>query len=133
MIRGEGGEAEALAADVTREAECAALVAECVKRHGRIDVLHNNVGIGGGDAGPAHVSEEAWDRILAVNLKSVIFPCKHALPVMREQKGGAIMNVSSIAAVCATPRSPTRSRRPASTPTPRRSRSATRSTASART
>ena len=74
-----------------------------MKRHGRIDVLHNNVGIGGGDAGPAHVSEEAWDRILAVNLKCVIFPCKHVLPVMREQKGGAITNVSSIAAICVTP------------------------------
>ena len=103
MIRAEGGFAEALCADATREDDCAALVAECVKRHARIDVLHNNVGIGGGDAGPAHVSEEAWDRILSVNLKSVIFPCKHVLPVMREQRGGAITNVSSVAAVCVTP------------------------------
>ena len=103
MIRAEGGEAVALYADATREDDCAALVDECVKRHGRIDVLHNNVGIGGGDAGPAHVSEEAWDRILSVNLKSVIFPCKHVLPVMREQQGGAITNVSSIAAICVTP------------------------------
>ena len=103
MIRGEGGEAEAVCADATREADCAALVADCVRRSGRIDVLHNNVGIGGGDDGPAHVTEEAWDRILAVNLKSVVFPCKHVLPVMREQKGGAITNVSSIAAVCVTP------------------------------
>jgi len=103
MIRSEGGLADALCADATSEADCAALVAGCVKRHARIDVLHNNVGIGGGDAGPAHVSEEAWDRILAVNLKSVVFPCKHVLPVMREQKSGAITNVSSVAAVCATP------------------------------
>ncbi len=103
MIRAEGGEAEAACADATLEADCAALVATCVKRHGRIDVLHNNVGIGGGDASPSHVNEEAWDRILAVNLKSVVFPCKHVLPVMREQKGGAITNVSSIAAICATP------------------------------
>lgn len=103
MIRAEGGLAEAFCADATREDDCAELVAECVKRHARIDVLHNNVGIGGGDAGPAHVTEEAWDRILSVNLKSVIFPCKHALPVMREQRGGAITNVSSIAAVCVTP------------------------------
>jgi len=103
MIRAEGGLAEARCADATREDDCAALVAECVERHARIDVLHNNVGIGGGDAGPAHVSEEAWDRILSVNLKSVIFPCKHVLPVMREQRGGAITNVSSVAAVCVTP------------------------------
>jgi len=103
MIRGEGGEAAAFAADATRESDCAAFVADCVSRWGRIDVLHNNVGIGGGDASPTQVNEEAWDRILAVNLKSVVFPCKHALPVMREQKGGAITNVSSIAAICVTP------------------------------
>jgi NAD(P)-dependent dehydrogenase (short-subunit alcohol dehydrogenase family) len=103
MIRAEGGDAVAWCGDATRESDCAALVAECAKRHARIDVLHNNVGVGGGDAGPAHVSEEAWDRILAVNLKSVIFPCKHVLPVMREQRGGAITNVSSIAAICVTP------------------------------
>jgi NAD(P)-dependent dehydrogenase (short-subunit alcohol dehydrogenase family) len=77
-------------------------MAECARRHGRIDLLHNNVGIGGGDAGPAHVREEDWDRILSVNLKSVVFPCKHVLPVMRAQGGGSIVNVSSIAAVCAT-------------------------------
>jgi len=103
QIRAEGFEASAALADATREADCAALIADCVRRHGRIDVLHNNVGIGGGDAGPANVSEEAWDQILAVNLKSVVFPCKHVLPVMREQQGGAITNVSSIAAVCSTP------------------------------
>jgi NAD(P)-dependent dehydrogenase (short-subunit alcohol dehydrogenase family) len=100
QIRGEGGEATAVEADATREAE--ALISLCVTRHGRIDVLHNNVGIGGGDAGPAHVTEEDWDRILAVNLKSVVFPCKHVLPVMRAQQGGSIINVSSIAAVCST-------------------------------
>jgi NAD(P)-dependent dehydrogenase (short-subunit alcohol dehydrogenase family) len=103
MIHDEDGEAEALGADATREAEVAALMADCARRHGRIDVLHNNVGIGGGDAGPMHVSEEAWDRILAVNLKSVVLPCKHVLPVMRAQRGGVITNISSIAAVCATP------------------------------
>jgi NAD(P)-dependent dehydrogenase (short-subunit alcohol dehydrogenase family) len=103
MIRAEGGQAEAMRADATREVECAALVDECVERCGRIDVLHNNVGIGAGDASPSHVTEEAWDRILGVNLKSVIFPCKCVLPVMRAQKGGAITNVSSIAAVCSTP------------------------------
>jgi NAD(P)-dependent dehydrogenase (short-subunit alcohol dehydrogenase family) len=103
MIHDEDGEAEAVGADATREADCAALVADCVRRHGRIDVLHNNVGIGGGDAPPSQVTEEAWDRILGVNLKSVILPCKHVLPVMREQRGGAITNISSIAAVCATP------------------------------
>lgn len=101
-IREEGGEASAHAADATREAEVEELMAACHSRHGRIDILHNNVGIGGSDAGPAHVTEEAWDRILGVNLKSAIFPCKHVLPVMREQRSGAIVNISSIAAVCST-------------------------------
>src|SRR5690606_5712419 len=72
QIRAEGGGAEAVEADATREDDCAALFARCVAAHGRIDVLHNNVGIGGGDAGPAHVDLEAWDRILHVNLKSVV-------------------------------------------------------------
>jgi NAD(P)-dependent dehydrogenase (short-subunit alcohol dehydrogenase family) len=103
MIRAEGGAADAMTADATSEADCEVLVATCVDHYRRIDVLHNNVGIGSGDAPPMHVREDAWDQILAVNLKSVIFPCKHVLPVMRAQKGGAITNVSSIAAVCSTP------------------------------
>ncbi len=102
MIREEGGSASAFRADATGEPDCESLVRATVDAHGRIDVLHNNVGIGGGDAGPAHVKEEAWDRILEVNLKSVILPCKHVLPVMRNQRSGSIINVSSVAAVCST-------------------------------
>jgi len=101
-IESEGGEASAFDADATREDDCRALMAACVDRYGRIDILHNNVGIGGGDAGPAHLEEADWDRILQVNLKSVILPCKHVLPVMREQRAGVITNISSIAAVCST-------------------------------
>jgi NAD(P)-dependent dehydrogenase (short-subunit alcohol dehydrogenase family) len=89
-------------ADAISEDDCRNLVRGCLDLHGRIDVLHNNVGIGGGDAGPAHIGEEEWDHILAVNLKSVVFPCKHTLPVMREQRSGSIVNISSIAAVCST-------------------------------
>ena len=102
-IESEGGVAVAHEADATSESACIALIARGVELYGRIDVLHNNVGIGGGDSGPAHLDEDAWDRILQVNLKSVILPCKHVLPVMRRQRSGAIVNVSSIAAVCATP------------------------------
>lgn len=101
-IQKEGGEASAVEADATDEEHCRALVQGCLDLHGRIDVLHNNVGIGGGDAGPAHIGEAEWDRILAVNLKSVVFPCKYALPPMREQRSGSIVNISSIAAVCST-------------------------------
>ena len=102
QISKQGGSATAFEADATREADCAAFVRAAMDAHGRVDILHNNVGIGGGDAGPAHVTEDAWDEILAVNLKSVVFPCKHALPVMREQRSGSIVNISSVAAVCST-------------------------------
>lgn len=105
MISDEGAAhaAVALEADATAQADCRRVMDAVVERWGRIDVLHNNVGIGGGDTGPAHLDEDAWDRILSVNLKSVVMPCKFVLPVMRGQQSGAITNVSSIAAVCATP------------------------------
>lgn len=98
MIDEAGGEAYALQADVTRAAEAAAIVAEALARLGRLDILVNNVGIGGGDA-PAHVAEEAaFDRILSVNLKGTWLVTKAALGVMREQRSGAIVNISSLAA-----------------------------------
>lgn len=102
MIEAEGGRAVAIEADATSDSACAALVKDCLETHGRVDILHNNVGIGGADAGPAHIEEESWDHILSVNLKSVIFPCKAVLPTMREKRSGAIVNISSIAAVCST-------------------------------
>jgi len=98
MIVAEGGVASALQADVTRAADCEQIVNEAVARLGRLDILVNNVGIGGGD-GPVHKVEEiAFDRILAVNLKGMWMVTKAALAVMREQHGGAIVNVSSLAA-----------------------------------
>jgi len=102
MVRERTPEAQCrvIAADVTREDDCAGFVAETTRCFGRIDVLHNNVGIGRGDAGPTHMTEAAWDAIHTTNLKGVMFACKHALPVMREQHSGVITNISSIAAVC---------------------------------
>jgi NAD(P)-dependent dehydrogenase (short-subunit alcohol dehydrogenase family) len=101
IIAKEGGEAAAERADVTRDEDCRALVAACIARWGRLDVLHNNVGTGRGDAGPAHITDEAWDAIFEVNVKGALHTCRHALPVMRRQEAGVILNVSSIAAVCA--------------------------------
>jgi NAD(P)-dependent dehydrogenase (short-subunit alcohol dehydrogenase family) len=100
MIEKEGGQAIAERADITRDEDCAALVASCVSRWGRVDVLHNNVGIGAGDAGPTHITDEAWELIFSVNVKGAMHTCRHALPVMRKQESGVILNVSSIAAVC---------------------------------
>jgi NAD(P)-dependent dehydrogenase (short-subunit alcohol dehydrogenase family) len=101
LIAGEGGVALALRADVTSEEDCRLIARTAVDSFGRIDVLHNNVGIGTGDAGPVHLEAEVWDRIHDVNLKGTFLTCKHVLPVMREQGSGAIVNISSIAAVCA--------------------------------
>ncbi len=101
MILGEDGEAEVLRADVTQESDCRSIAERCVSRFGVIDALHNNVGIGAGDAGPTQLDEDAWDRIMNVNLKSVFLTCKHVLPVMRQQRSGCITNISSVAAVCA--------------------------------
>jgi NAD(P)-dependent dehydrogenase (short-subunit alcohol dehydrogenase family) len=103
MIRDEGGEAAAFEADITSEEQCASLAAAAQDGYGRIDVLHNNVGIGTGDAPADRLEEAAWRRILDVNLTGMFLTCKHVLPLMREQGSGAIVNVSSIAAVAAHP------------------------------
>lgn len=100
MIAADGGRAGAIEADIRKAADCAAIVEEAVSRFGRIDVLINNVGIGGGGDGPAHrLTEEAFDRILDVNLKGMWLTIRAALPVMREQGGGSIVNTSSLAAI----------------------------------
>lgn len=101
LVQERGGEGGVFQADVTQEAECAAIVAACTGRFGRVDVLHNNVGIGAGDAGPTSMTEDVWDRIFATNIKSIMFTCKHVLPLMRDQRSGVITNISSVAAVCA--------------------------------
>jgi NAD(P)-dependent dehydrogenase (short-subunit alcohol dehydrogenase family) len=95
-----GGECVAFQADVTKEATLAAAVAAAKDRWGRVDILHNNVGvsIAGGDASPLEITEEAFDRIAAINLRGTIMACKHVLPIMREQRTGAIVNISSVAA-----------------------------------
>ena len=102
MIKKENGEAFAFKADVTKSEDCQAMVDACVKQYDRIDILVNNVGIGGkGDAGPVKFSEDDWDRIFRVNLKGMFLTCKYVLPVMEQQERGSIINISSVAAVCA--------------------------------
>ncbi|QGG94465.1 SDR family NAD(P)-dependent oxidoreductase [Actinomarinicola tropica] len=102
MIEAEGGTAHAVVADIASMEACARLVADARAALGGIDVLHNNVGIGAGDSSPTRLDEDAFDRILRVNLKGTWMTCKHAVPIMREQgTGGAIVNISSTAAIAA--------------------------------
>jgi NAD(P)-dependent dehydrogenase (short-subunit alcohol dehydrogenase family) len=97
-----GERAGVVEADVAVQDDCARIVATCVERHGRVDVLHHNVGIGTGDGWAENLDMEAWERIMRVNAGSAAMLAKAAVPAMREQGGGAITHVSSIAAVCAT-------------------------------
>lgn len=101
LIDAEGGLCIPFQADVTREEDCRAFVRAAVETYGRVDILHNNVGIGTGDDEMLSLSEESWDRIMSVNLKSMFLSSRSVLPVMREQRAGSIINISSIAAICA--------------------------------
>jgi len=98
MIQDEGGEAFALGADITEEAQCEKLVADVVSRYGGLDLLDNNVGIGSrGDV--TTMSESDWQRVMRINVDAMFLLSKHAIPAMRERGGGAIVNVSSISAL----------------------------------
>ncbi len=101
MIAGEGGHAVVHQADVTHDEACRRMIDAALKEFGRIDVLHNNVGIGAGDSDLLNLDEAAWDEILRVNLKSALLPCRHVVPVMRTQRSGSIINISSLAATAA--------------------------------
>jgi NAD(P)-dependent dehydrogenase (short-subunit alcohol dehydrogenase family) len=105
MIAAKGGTAAAFKADVTKEAELKAMVADAQARWGRIDILHNNVGVSlaGGDASLLDITEEALDRCVAINLKSCIFASRQVIPIMRQQQSGAIINISSMAVITTYP------------------------------
>ena len=98
IIIAEGGQCTAHQADVSQSADVAAMVEHCLETYGRIDILHNNVGILE-VGGCVEASEESWDRVNEVNLKSVFLTCKHVLPHMERQGGGAIVNISSVAGI----------------------------------
>jgi NAD(P)-dependent dehydrogenase (short-subunit alcohol dehydrogenase family) len=99
-IASAGGAAEVFVADVTEEISIQKLVAKCLLTWGKIDILHNNVGVGLalGDAPVTEVDGDVFDRVLNINLKSVVLTCKHVIPIMRTQGSGVITNISSFAA-----------------------------------
>jgi NAD(P)-dependent dehydrogenase (short-subunit alcohol dehydrogenase family) len=98
IIDQESGECTAHEADVSNSQEVNAMVERCLETFGRIDILQNNVGIlelGG----CVEASEESWDRVNSVNLKSMFLTCKYVLPHMERQGGGAIVNISSVTSI----------------------------------
>ena len=100
-IEAAGGRAVARTVDATDEADIRDLFARTMREHGRIDVLHNNVGISiaGGDAPVTDITVDAFDHVTTVNLRSMVFACKHVIPYLVEAGGGVITNISSTAAV----------------------------------
>jgi NAD(P)-dependent dehydrogenase (short-subunit alcohol dehydrogenase family) len=98
LIRGEGGEAEAFAADVTRAVDCRAMVEAAAGRWGGLDILHNNVGIESRGT-LMETTEEEWDRVMAVDLKSMLLATQAAVPALERRGGGSVICVSSVAAL----------------------------------
>ena len=98
IIEGEGGACAVHQADVTDETAVEAIVAACLDAFGRIDILHNNVG-GSAPGGAASMTKETWDRQMDHNLNHVFLACRHVLPVMERQGGGAIVNVASVSGI----------------------------------
>jgi NAD(P)-dependent dehydrogenase (short-subunit alcohol dehydrogenase family) len=105
LITQAGGESKFALADVTSEEDVASAIQLCKREWGGVDILHNNVGVGvlGGDAPTTEITSEAYTRIMDINLKGMVLAAKHALPIMREQGSGVIINIGSIAAKMAYP------------------------------
>lgn len=97
IIKTQGGEAIAISADATREADAQRMVQQVIKEYGKIDILFNNVGIGLGDPG-LKITENDWDTVMNTNLKSILNTCKYVVPEMIKGGGGAIVNNASMAA-----------------------------------
>ena len=98
IIEGEGGVCEAVAGNVSLAHNVAAMVDACIAAFGRIDVLHNNVGIVE-VGGPVETTGDSWDRVNDVNLKSMFLTCKQVLPHMERQGKGAIVNIASVSGI----------------------------------
>ncbi len=98
IITSEGGTCTVSQVDVSHSDQVEAMVQQCIETYGTVDILLNNVGIVE-VGGPVELSEESWDRIMAVNVKSVFLTCKYCLPIMEKNGYGAIVNISSIGAL----------------------------------
>src|SRR5437660_8748028 len=106
IIRQNGGDAIAVRADVTRSEEVKAYVRTAIEKYGRIDCFFNNAGIEGKLAHTAEYDEAMFDQVIGVNVKGVFLGLRHVLPVMLQQKSGAVVNTASVAGLVATPGMP---------------------------
>jgi NAD(P)-dependent dehydrogenase (short-subunit alcohol dehydrogenase family) len=106
LVEKQGGKAIYVHADVSRSADCEAMVAAAEKTFGKLNVLFNNAGIMiGSDDDAVNTTEEVWEKTMAVNLKGVFLGCKHGIPALRRAGGGAVINTASFVATlgAATP------------------------------
>lgn len=101
LARSEGATVSTIAADVAADDGPQSIVDAAMEAFGRVDILHNNVGIGAGDGPPHHLDDAAYDRIMDVNLRAMWRTCRAAVPRLREAGNGAIVNVSSLASIAA--------------------------------
>lgn len=106
IVRQAGGEAIAVAADVTKSADVKAYVKATLDKYGRIDCFFNNAGIEGKVAHTADYDEAVFDQVISVNVKGVFLGLRHVLPEMIRQKSGAVVNTASVAGLTATPGMP---------------------------
>jgi len=93
-------------ADVSKEADCKALVEAAVRAHGGLDVLYNNAGIfPNDDHSVIDTEEKVWDHVFAVNVKGTAFPCKYGIPELLKRGGGSVINIASFVAMlgCSVP------------------------------
>lgn len=98
LIAASGGEAFAIRADVTSESDVIEAIQACLDRYGRIDILHDNVGIADTGIQLAELEIARFDEIVAINLRGMVLVCRHTLPIMRTQEKGVIITISSNAA-----------------------------------
>ena len=98
IIDAEGGECTTCQVDVSDSEQVSAMIQKCIDTYGRIDILHNNVAIID-TIGLVEMTEENWDRVMAVNVRGIFLACKSCIPHMEKRGGGAIVNISSTASI----------------------------------
>lgn len=98
LIVSEGGRAIALTADATKEEDVARVVERAQAEFGRLDAIHNNVGVGGSMGTPDQIPLQAWNHEISINLTSAYLGIRHAVPALRKAGGGSITNISSLLA-----------------------------------